>query len=73
MPAFPPHPVAGSPGRRLAPITTVAVGDLGLVTDGTLIVLMDDGVVVEEGPPAQMLDDPREERTRRFLSAVGDR
>jgi His/Glu/Gln/Arg/opine family amino acid ABC transporter permease subunit len=37
------------------------------------IVLMDDGVVVEEGPPAQVLDDPQHERTRRFLSAVGDR
>ncbi|MGG5257742.1 amino acid ABC transporter ATP-binding protein [Phycicoccus avicenniae] len=28
------------------------------------------GVVHEEGPPARVLDDPREERTRRFLSRV---
>ncbi|MCC7076798.1 MAG: amino acid ABC transporter ATP-binding protein [Acidimicrobiia bacterium] len=34
------------------------------------IVFMDEGVVVEEGPPARVLDDPREERTRTFLSAV---
>src|SRR5690606_22748839 len=37
------------------------------------IVFMDGGVVVEEGPPAQVLDDPQQERTRRFLSAVADR
>ena len=37
------------------------------------IVLMDEGVVVEEGPPAQMLDDPQHDRTRRFLAAVGER
>ena len=34
------------------------------------IVFMDDGVVVEEGPPEQILTDPREERTRRFLSMI---
>ena len=34
------------------------------------IVFMDGGVVVEEGPPAQMLAEPREERTRQFLSMV---
>jgi polar amino acid transport system permease protein len=37
------------------------------------IVFMDDGVVVEEGPPAQILDAPQHERTQQFLSAVGDR
>jgi len=34
------------------------------------VVLMDDGVIVEEGPPAQVLDNPREERTKRFLGLV---
>jgi polar amino acid transport system ATP-binding protein len=34
------------------------------------VVFMDDGVVVEEGPPAQLLGDPREERTKAFLSMV---
>jgi len=28
------------------------------------------GVVHEQGPPAQVLDDPRQERTRRFLARV---
>ena len=35
------------------------------------IVFMDAGVVVEEGPPAQLLDHPVRDRTRRFLRMVG--
>jgi len=31
---------------------------------------MDDGVVVEAGPPAEVLGSPRHERTRSFLSKV---
>ncbi|GIU91229.1 MAG: peptide ABC transporter ATP-binding protein [Acidimicrobiia bacterium] len=34
------------------------------------VVFMDEGVVVEEGPPAQVLEDPQTERTRRFLRMV---
>jgi polar amino acid transport system ATP-binding protein len=34
------------------------------------VVFMDEGVVVEEGPPSQVLDNPREERTKRFLGLV---
>jgi polar amino acid transport system ATP-binding protein len=34
------------------------------------VVFMDDGVVVEEGPPAELLSSPRHERTRAFLSKV---
>ncbi len=37
------------------------------------VVFMADGVVVEEGPPAQVLDDPQHERTRQFLRQVHDR
>jgi len=37
---------------------------------GTRLVFMDEGRIVEEGPPAQVLDAPREERTRAFLSKV---
>lgn len=32
------------------------------------ILFMDGGVVVEEGPAKQLIDDPREERTRQFLA-----
>jgi ABC-type glutathione transport system ATPase component len=31
---------------------------------------MDDGVVVEQGPPSDVLDRPSHERTRRFLQMV---
>ena len=34
------------------------------------VVFMDDGLVVEQGPPAAVLDAPRQERTRAFLSKV---
>jgi polar amino acid transport system permease protein len=34
------------------------------------IVFIDDGVIVEEGAPQQVLDQPAEERTRRFLRMV---
>lgn len=34
------------------------------------LVFMDDGVVVETGPPQQVIDTPRHERTRAFLSKV---
>jgi polar amino acid transport system ATP-binding protein len=37
------------------------------------VVFMDEGAIVEQGPPAQILDDPREERTRRFLGLVLER
>jgi polar amino acid transport system ATP-binding protein len=34
------------------------------------VLFMDAGVVVEEGPPEQVIGEPREERTRTFLSRV---
>jgi polar amino acid transport system ATP-binding protein len=34
------------------------------------VVFMDAGVVVEQGPPKQVLDNPREERTKQFLGLV---
>ena len=37
------------------------------------VVFMDDGVIVEEGPPEQVLGAPSHERTRRFLQQVGER
>jgi len=35
-----------------------------------VVTFMDGGVVVESGPPAQVIEAPRHERTRAFLSAV---
>jgi polar amino acid transport system ATP-binding protein len=37
------------------------------------VVFMDAGVIVEQGPPDQVLGDPRHERTRRFLQRVAER
>lgn len=34
------------------------------------IVFMDGGVIVEQGPPAQIIDNPQHDRTRQFLRAV---
>jgi polar amino acid transport system ATP-binding protein len=34
------------------------------------VIFMDDGRIVEQGPPAEVLDNPRHERTRDFLSKV---
>ena len=49
----------------------VVTHEMGFARDvGDHVVFMDDGVIVEEGPPAEVLDDPREERTKRFLGLV---
>ena len=34
------------------------------------VIFMDEGVIIEQGPPSQVLDAPREERTRQFLGLV---
>jgi polar amino acid transport system ATP-binding protein len=37
------------------------------------VIFMDGGVIVEEGPPAEVLENPREERTKQFLGLVLER
>jgi polar amino acid transport system ATP-binding protein len=37
------------------------------------VVFMDGGVIVEEGKPAEVLENPRQERTKRFLGLVLER
>jgi polar amino acid transport system ATP-binding protein len=34
------------------------------------VVMMDDGRIIEEGPPAHFFDNPREDRTKQFLSKI---
>jgi len=36
------------------------------------VCFLDAGVILEQGPPAQVLDEPREPRTRQFLQRVAD-
>ncbi|QKW10869.1 amino acid ABC transporter ATP-binding protein [Streptomyces sp. NA04227] len=49
-------------------VVTHEIGFAREVADTVLF--MDDGVVVEQGPPTAVLDNPRHERTRAFLSKV---
>ncbi len=49
----------------------VVTHEMGFARDvGDEVVFMDGGVVVEQGTPAHVLDNPREERTKRFLGLV---
>lgn len=49
----------------------VVTHEMGFAREvGDSLVFMDDGVVVESGPPREVLAAPRHERTRAFLSAV---
>ena len=34
------------------------------------VIFMDEGVIVEQGPPGEVLGNPQEERTKRFLGLV---
>jgi ABC-type histidine transport system ATPase subunit len=36
----------------------------------TRVVVIDDGLIIEEGAPEQVLENPRNDQTRRFLRAV---
>ncbi len=52
----------------------VVTHELGFAREvGDRVVFMDEGAIVEQGPPAQVLDDPREERTKKFLGLVLER
>ena len=49
-------------------VVTHEMGFAGEVGDH--VAFMDDGLIVEEGTPEDVLESPREERTKRFLDAV---
>ncbi len=49
-------------------VVTHEMGFARRVADRVLFI--DEGVIVEQGQPADLFDQPREERTRRFLSKV---
>ncbi len=52
----------------------VVTHEIGFARDvGDQVVFMDEGVIVEQGPPARVLASPREERTKRFLGLVLER
>jgi ABC-type polar amino acid transport system ATPase subunit len=49
----------------------VVTHELGFAREAAdRVIFMDGGVIVEEGPPAEVLENPREERTKQFLGLV---
>ncbi|MEC0369364.1 amino acid ABC transporter ATP-binding protein [Paenibacillus chibensis] len=49
----------------------VVTHEMGFARDvASRVVFMDDGVIVEEGTPAELFQNPREERTRQFLKRI---
>ena len=49
----------------------VVTHEMGFAREvGDRVLFMDGGVIVEQGDPDQVLLEPAEERTRRFLSLV---
>jgi polar amino acid transport system ATP-binding protein len=52
----------------------VVTHELGFARDvADRVAFMDDGVIFEEGPPQQVLEAPREERSKRFVGLVLER
>lgn len=52
----------------------VVTHEMGFAKEvGDQVVFMDGGVIVERGKPVDVLDNPQQERTRRFLGLVLDR
>jgi polar amino acid transport system ATP-binding protein len=49
----------------------LATHEMGFAREvATHVCFLHEGVILEQGPPAQVLGDPREERTRHFLRRV---
>src|SRR5689334_24018265 len=49
----------------------VVTHEMGFAREvGDALVFMDQGVVVESGPPRQVIETPQQQRTQRFLRAV---
>ena len=49
----------------------VVTHEIGFAREvGDTVVFMDGGVVVEQGPPAEVLANPKQDRTKAFLSKV---
>ena len=56
---------------KLGMTMIIVTHEMGFARDvGDRVVFMDDGVIVEQGTPAEVLDSPREERTKRFLGLL---
>jgi polar amino acid transport system ATP-binding protein len=57
--------------KELGMTMVVVTHEMGFAREvADKVAFMDEGIVVEEGPPAELLSNPRHERTRAFLSKV---
>jgi polar amino acid transport system ATP-binding protein len=49
----------------------IATHEMGFARDiANRVCFLDEGVILEQGPPAQIFSDPHHERTRRFLQSI---
>jgi len=49
----------------------IATHEMGFARDvADRVCFLDAGRILEEGPPSQLLSEPREERTQRFLQRI---
>jgi polar amino acid transport system ATP-binding protein len=60
--------------REFGMTMVVVTHEMGFAREvGDHVAFIDEGVIVEEGKPADVLENPREERTKRFLGLVLER
>ncbi|MFZ0170565.1 MAG: peptide ABC transporter ATP-binding protein, partial [Acidimicrobiales bacterium] len=51
----------------------IATHEMGFARDiANRVCFLEDGLIVEEAPPAQLFSEPRDERTQRFLRRIID-
>jgi polar amino acid transport system ATP-binding protein len=51
----------------------IATHEMGFARDiATRIAFLDEGVILEEGPPAQIFEAPQHDRTKQFLQRIVD-
>ncbi len=49
----------------------IATHEMGFAKDiANRVCFLDEGVILEQGPPRQIFSDPREERTKQFLQSI---
>jgi len=49
----------------------IATHEMGFARDiASRVCFLDEGVILEEGPPDRIFSEPREERTKRFLQRI---
>jgi polar amino acid transport system ATP-binding protein len=51
----------------------IATHEMGFARDiASRVCFLDDGVILEQGPPEQIFGEPREPRTRQFLQRISE-